>query len=786
MYLKHDNLTQNRRCQINRNKTRHYFFDEEFILTKLFYAFLKDGCISFPSLCTIKDELLWLMEEIKTKGTKLDEERKSNILKINLLKDVNSKNRHILHLINETEQTLILVINNSRSIDSQLEKHLSVLLDNGVQRSHLSKTNMDFYVDRIVEPLEYRLAGIKRLLSNRTLESPEVIVLEEMIGTSVKSLIYTTSQFFAMYDVTRSQINKIDLVEFLFKLFAKTTSITADEIEILKDIEHPGYTMTSKKYGLLTPKYKLAWKLVQTIANEVKSGIWHLSGNSVLEQANIWKLNGFQSNIQISMSASFIALKRKYHHVNVNLRHASENFKLTFRKTNWDDEHFRPSMSNTVTVITRSIRERLWNTAVVKMEEMKITYKAHLGQIRYELQGVLDERKKLLDLRKQCMEQYQDTVKPYVDFLSTPNINTFMGKVFELQISTTNVSVNFANRGNSNISNLLAQQEQTSTNLHHVKQGLDQLKFWSRAQSIVLGYVGMATEMNKAIMHMHETLQEVFAFQSIQVRKFGNGIEIAELLCIISLIRRDLDEYDGYSLKSIRGNCFIHNATTFTHEALKQYRKAIIQNKLINEVKQGKSEDPAVVLDAVIKMFITHVDSRLKSYGNFLSEKDILCTIAYLFPRKDTYGFYNLFHFRPNCSKMSNENFRKLKHAADKKRMEMDMENIKRELCKQQGLCSPFKPVVTRSPVDNNTVEYTDSILRENNSGARSQSCLYKIEYMTALFIFLLLYNLHLSISGCINFTLSFLIIRSIVYISTMFPLHVLSPFRGEGDCVLH
>lgn len=190
-----------------------------------------------------------------------------------------------------------------------------------------------------------------------------------------------------------------------------------------------------------------------------------------------------------------------------------------------------------------------------------------------------------------------------------------------------------------------------------------EMEHWAHAENKLFEAVQDGTNGNRTVSYMCMNLN----FQPLITHR-RHQWPIRDVLCNMVFFHRKYIQYDHYDLTEMRDHCNQPAHDFPLNSILLKRKKTMITETVRRSVEQWEIEDPDRISNDAKNSL--QQDDYMNTLGEFPDEKEVLCIIAEIFPRKMEYGFYTLSGFRPRskCGNLTTEIFTHLKREAIEKR----------------------------------------------------------------------------------------------------------------------
>lgn len=609
------------------------------------------------------------------------------------LATTNTNNAYISYFINDTLRNIHTLQNLELKLSERLETNFPKLYE--MFEASKNYTSED-YLESIIGRLEYRLSDIRSMLKNEKHNQLIGLLIQYLVEAAVNKFVSSFSEALTgvlsienIFNgcVVQCTMKKDTVVNHkieqklkgfkLSKLFAPINRI----FQSLKNFRKTVKSLTLKKFGQqiqkLGPK---VWKLTTIMAKTFKAMV--LGPIQELKQ-NFKSVSSTLKNIVNPLRRQTLKknLRKKFADFKTKLKNfKSTLFSLKKMKTSLGSyiKTYKLETSDKVMGVIGVIADIVsqvtsavqWKKTAEKVNNARIRYEKHHKEFLKELNKVKKEKLALAKSWIEVISVFKSSTLVFRTLMNNARNYTRFNDILgipKLPIVTNNPIFTIQFQALNRI-NTQAAQEKVIDFLKDIDNDIIRVVDQMRARTIMYKTVLTLLENGDTVDYMFKTITDIFRFMtSDTVKHFGKTLTKKDLMCSISLLRYDLMTYDFFSLDIFRPSCDLSIKVYRQNELLasKRRNENLMKVIVIRKLKSNKSPVTLTDLTESVKdAYFAEDNPEISTYGEKLTDKDVICTIATEFPSKQEYDFISLAPFRPDCGPVDDNYFQKQKTGA--------------------------------------------------------------------------------------------------------------------------
>ncbi|CAG2231359.1 DAAM [Mytilus edulis] len=388
--------------------------------------------------------------------------------------------------------------------------------------------------------------------------------------------------------------------------------------------------------------------------------------------------------------------------------------------------------------ISTGLQVKQWKDVSEKMKKARKDYQQYHAKLSKELQAIENENLKMEDLWTDIVQTFQNLSIPFKQLVeNSTNFSNFSDVIglprLPVDTSSPLFSINFNSVTKESIR---SQQHDVIQFLKKVHNNMTEIRDSLLARTIMYNTTLSKSKIEETVGDMQSDIKSILQFSSSgTIRKFGDALTLSDMVCTVSILRYDLEEYDYFPINAFRPRCDV-NITTFEHWKQQAYtkRKSKPMRDVITQyVNNNKTESLSMLVDAVHNAYLGVADKHIASYGKLITARDVICVIADTFTNFSMYDFVNLNSLQPDCSTVSTGQFNKILEDANKLRAVTLAVKSALDGCGQYKFCPCLSTVASTNNVAEKDIlialHYIDSSWQPNTEaqfcGASGCECLH-------------------------------------------------------------
>ncbi|XP_071130271.1 uncharacterized protein [Mytilus edulis] len=659
----------------------------------------------YPSICTDREKIERLDNEIKTMTRKFEEEYKQSKVMYYNLKTATTNNGYIKYYINQTLQAVETL--------QDIESELVVLLQ--IELPKLSKmasvaANLTYkkYLLQLYGTFEYRLSDLKNILLEKRNSALIGIVVQFVIEATVKKFV-----------------NAIQLAYKQVRGSEDILASTSKELWGRMD-------GTQTKRFRMVKRFKLVPKVLKQTAKNIGQKFSNFGKNiKNLITTKSWK--GFKGKLKSIFKSPLQKLRKAKQFFSPS----KNKFFVKNYRLGWSQK-IMMTIGIIADGISTGLQIKQWADVSVKMNNAKKDYQLYHDKLSKELQAIANESLKMEGLWKDVVRTFQNlsiTFKQLVE--NSTNFSNFSDVIGlpRLPVDTSGplFSINFNSVTKESIR---SQQHDVIQFLKKVHNNMTEIRDSLLARTIMYNTTLSKSKIEETVGDMQSDIKSILQFSSSgTIRKFGDALTLSDLVCTVSILRYDLEEYDYFPINAFRPRCDV-NITTFehwNHEAYTKRKSKPMRDVITQYVNNNKTKSLSMLVDAVHNAYLGVADKHIASYGKLITARDVICVIADTFTNFSMYDFVNLNSLQPDCSTVSTGQFNKILEDANKLRAVTLAVKSALDGCSQYKFCPCLSTVASTNNVAEKDIlialHYIDSSWQPNTEaqfcGASGCECLH-------------------------------------------------------------
>ncbi|VDI70316.1 Hypothetical predicted protein [Mytilus galloprovincialis] len=563
---------------------------------------LSGGCMYYPSICSNKKEIERLDGEIKTMTRKYEEEYLHSKERYYNLKTATTNNAYIEYYINQTLQA----VETLQDIESDLTLLLQIKLPKLSQMaSATANETCEQYLGHAIGTLEYRLSDLKKMLIEYRNMAIIGIVVQFVIEATVNKFLNAIQN--AYIQVLTSE-DILSSTSFLQQLW--------ERIE--------GSETKSNKIRKIVKKLKLAPKVVKQMVKNVGQKLRNF-GRNIKKWTAIKSWKGFKGKLKHTFKSPLQKLqKAKQFFSPSKNKYFVKNYRL-----GWSQK-IMMTIGILADAISTGVQVKQWHDVSEKMDKARQDYQQYHDNLANELQAIANEKLKMEGIWTDVVHTFQHLSIPFKQLIeNSTNFSNFSDVIGlpRLPVDTSGplFSINF---------NSLTQETIRSKQLiviqflKKVHNNMTEMHDKLLARTILYNNTLSKSIVEETVGDMQSEIKSILKFSpSETMRKFGDVLTLSDMVCTVSILRYDLEEYDYFPIAAFRPQCDV-NTTTFEHWKQQAYtkRKSKLMRNVINQyVNDNKTESLSMLVDFVHNAYSGVADKHIASFGKSITARNVIC-----------------------------------------------------------------------------------------------------------------------------------------------------------------
>ncbi|XP_033740519.1 uncharacterized protein LOC117327571 [Pecten maximus] len=599
-------------------------------------------------------------------------------------------------------QGLTIILKDNYKLDALMREHIFQYLGSKMSE----KFSFFSFMDKLMQPLEYKLSTIGAFVNDvhSELSFMERVGIREIKTSSVQNLIQLLSAFCANFNVSFVEIQKEkNIVSFYLKMFSD--NVLSSDAEILVNSYHSKYAVTYSKYRLRAEKYPTTWGVVMYMIPDVlqndhdtNAHLWTHTQDTILQRVPTWRpTDGLDIyKTFLSKLRSTLDGYSEFGWFQVKLR---ATFPFTLKGLDWI-KNTRQVIEQKEMRIIQLAKERDWFEVKFKMHHLSSTYSKFVKELKDYRTGIITERltseSEINNLSEKCACEFQDILSILQNIW-----NTTTGRhMSETHDTFTLEELQYIPYQTKDFQNPRMLLNQESKLLPWIKFdfNLERFEDWMKSR------LSLYEEVSRCSNKRH-SVSDILKSLGVYICKYGGSsvsldtvVSSEDVLCTLSTVRLDCNDYDSYPLEMLREKCGSskHPSNTLCSETVKQRKEVLIEREVREAVSDQSVGDVGFVFDNIYNK-LRH-DELSRKYGLSISRLHILHTISRLYPEREEFGFYKMSFFQQNHQSFSADVFDLMSSFAIEQRNNYMKQRFRKHFCDNHGFCVEHK-----SSVDNFT-----------------------------------------------------------------------------------
>ena len=635
------------------------------------------GCSSYPSICRDKDKIEKLDNEIKALRTKYDEKYLENKKAYLDLRNANTDTAYIMYYINET----LRAVHSLEEYQEKIAQAFEIELNHLYQRFEANPNSTE-YLRNLIGELEYSLSDIRKMINTKKMNQGIGLLVQYLLEFSINRFV---SAFTRAY-------NQIALPEDIYSTSVWTAMFNASptDVGIMLDPDHPRYAEVMEKHGVPTgsqvtfkEKFKYIPKVLKQMIVNVKNNFKNL-GTSIKKWSRIRTWKGFKGKLKHSLRgpAAKVTNVKKFITSQSSRKYFVKNYKL-----GWSQGGMT-ALGMIADAVQIAVQTQEWKTVADEMERARKAYEEYRDNLKGEFQNVTDQTKAIEDQWPEIIETFKnlslsfksiiDNVEEYEGFsgvLGLPKLPADPAlPLFSIDFNTVTKN------------NIRSSQQAVIGFMKEVDNNVTEIADKMRAREILYENVLKMTTEEQSVQDMLDASHNIYNFSSSQtVKNFGIDLTKKDIVCTVAQLRKTRTEYDYYQLEPFRPRCDV-SMTEFRNN---DNQAGLLRQEQImtHTVSSYNGNSLSSLLDQVHAAYRVSTDEDLQSFGNSITDQQVICTVSKVYPNKQKFDYISLSPFRPQCSLVSAADFGKMKSDADAVRQASATVEGAMGTCEQFGFC---------------------------------------------------------------------------------------------------
>lgn len=616
----------------------HALNDKGKIFTIFFSLSFIDGCVYFPSICTNRNEIERLDKLIQQKTRQYEQEYINTKKTYYDLKSATINNGYIEYYINQTMQIVETLQDIEENLSAELELNLPRL-----SRMYEASKNATFqaYLKSVIGNLETRLSDLNNMLEQHKGDALVGIVVQYVIEASI-------NKFMQSFKCAYSKVANEDI-------------IASTHNDLWARMEGAEVTITAKTGTL--HKLKLVPKAFKQMAKNAGQSFRNF-GKSVKKWGRIKNWKGFKGKLMHTLRKPIQKLKTIKSFFNPQSRAKFvQNYRLSW------SEKMMTGLGIVADVISQVVSVKEWAGVSSKMEEARKQYEIYHGNLVAELSSITTEKTKMEGYWLEIIDIFKNISLPYKSLIvkasTYHNFSDVIG-LARLPVDTSSplFSIDFNQLTKQNIR---SKQFAVINFMKDVNNNMTILEDKMRSRQVLYNNTLSKSKADEPVVDMLSDITSILNFSpSMTMKSFGQKLKMRDMVCTISVLRPDIEEYDFFPLESFRPRCEINSTMfeTLKSEAASKRKTKLMRTVIKRDVNSGHEESLSKLIDAVHNSYSGLRDKDLAQYGRSITDRDILCTISEMFPSRQKYDYIDVHLFRPHCSVVTTRKFQQMLNQA--------------------------------------------------------------------------------------------------------------------------
>ena len=593
----------------------------------------------YPSICTNRDEIERLDKLIQQMKRQYEQEYINSKKTYYDLKSATINNGYIEYYINQTMQ----IIETLQDIEERLSAELELNLPRLSQMYEASK-NATFqeYLRIVIGNLETRLSDLNKMIGQ---EKENIL-----IGIVVQYVVEATiNKFMQSFEYAFSTVSNEDILG---------TTIS----DLWEKMDGSGAAKTSKTHKLkLVPK-----ALKQMAKNAGQSFVKFVKSVKKWGRIKNWK--GFKGKLMHTLRKPIQNLKniKSFFHSATRAK-LVKNYKISGM------QKFSTALGIALDIVSQVLTVRQWAAVSSKMETARKEYEIYHGNLVAELSNITAEKHKMEGYWLEIIDIFKNLSLPYKSLIEKAsayhNFSDVIG-LARLPVDTSSplFSIDFNQLTKQNIR---SKQFAVINFMKDVNNNMTILEDKMRSRQVLYNNTLSKSKADEPVVDMLSDITSILNFSpSMTMKSFGQKLKMRDMVCTISVLRPDIEEYDFFPLESFRPRCEINSTMfeTLKSEAASKRKTKLMRTVIKRDVNSSHEESLSKLIDAVHNSYSGLRDKDLAQYGRSITDRDILCTISEMFPSRQKYDYIDVNVFRPHCSVVTTRKFQQILNQAKKLR----------------------------------------------------------------------------------------------------------------------
>jgi hypothetical protein len=332
-------------------------------------------------------------------------------------------------------------------------------------------------------------------------------------------------------------------------------------------------------------------------------------------------------------------------------------------------QKFSTALGIALDIVSQVLTVRQWAAVSSKMETARKEYEIYHGNLVAELSNITAEKHKMEGYWLEIIDIFKNLSLPYKSLIEKAsayhNFSDVIG-LARLPVDTSSplFSIDFNQLTKQNIR---SKQFAVINFMKDVNNNMTILEDKMRSRQVLYNNTLSKSKADEPVVDMLSDITSILNFSpSMTMKSFGQKLKMRDMVCTISVLRPDIEEYDFFPLESFRPRCEINSTMfeTLKSEAASKRKTKLMRTVIKRDVNSGHEESLSKLIDAVHNSYSGLRDKDLAQYGRSITDRDILCTISEMFPSRQKYDYIDVNLFRPHCSVVTTRKFQQMLNQA--------------------------------------------------------------------------------------------------------------------------
>ncbi|XP_069139071.1 uncharacterized protein [Argopecten irradians] len=599
------------------------------------------------------------------------------------LNKVQSNNRYITDQLYINLKRRVTILENNNKIDTLMKTHLVQYL--GSRSS--AKLSFFSFIDKLMQPLEYKLSTIYTFVDDLQSENAfmESAVIREIKISSVQNLIKLCSEFHINYNISYLETCEEKNMAVYLKMFSG--NVSSSDANVLKSGHHAEYATIYKKYGRRAERYPVTWRVVMDL---IRDGLQNVNTSETFETLNQYAVFPTESlnifNTLISKLRYKLDTDPDPEMFRVKLKSV---FPFTLKGIDWIKNITKAIEQKELSII-RLAEKRDWLEVMFQMYLLIQSYSMFVGRLFNFHTGLTAEQKtsqsEVEGLSEICVGEFQDILN-ILDTLRNITTSRYTPEQHGM-VSLEYQYIPGQIKG-LGLSNIILHHERKLLPWIVSEFNLERLGDWMEARLSLYEELSRSSDYRKSVSGILSSLAAKFCKYGGQSVTLDTVVSPGDILCTLSTVRMDFNDYDSYPLQILRDKCGSSNYPTsvLCCDTVNQRKVTLVEQAVREAIANQRQGDVDFIFDCIYNKLRN--DAISKKYGLTVSKLDILHTVSKLYPQMENFGFYQVSLFKH--SSLSEDAFNLLLSFAIERRNLFTRQTLRKQFCDVHGFCTEHK-----------------------------------------------------------------------------------------------